>query len=71
MTVTSFENLVLLYLSETGRMPTGKGLVAFVAAGRRLEKKGLAGNGSIWYVTQAGRDYLAERKAIVLKEATQ
>lgn len=57
--VSDFELRVLRIIADySKRLPLGKGLVRYVAAARRLEKKGLVVKGSDWCATGMGREYL-------------
>jgi hypothetical protein len=57
--VTEFELKVLRHLVKYGHLPLGNKMVAWAAAARRLEKKGLAGKERFWFATRAGETYVA------------
>lgn len=58
MLLSILEVRTLFLLKENGYIPTGKGLIKYVAAARRLERKGLVGQSSLWYVTNAGERFI-------------
>lgn len=57
-TVSEFETKVLRMIKKE-RCISGDGMIAYTAAARRLEKKGLAIKCRSWHVTSAGEDHLA------------
>lgn len=59
VTITPFELGVLKVIDRVGRV-SGDKMIARSAAARRLEKKGLAIKGRLWYVTEEGRRRLSE-----------
>lgn len=61
--LSEFERKVMAYARQNKRLPLGNKRVAWAAAARRLQKRGLLaqfGNGSGWLVTQAGEKALSE-----------
>lgn len=61
---TAFELECLRRLERSGAGTSGNGRIAFIAALRRLEKKGLAVKGRRWCLTTAGRRAIADADAV-------
>ena len=60
--LTEFERKVMGYAQRNKRLPLGNKRVAWAAAARRLQKRGLLDQfgGGGWFLTQSGKKALGE-----------